>query len=67
MSELKTGYLWCNIKTSDDVQRALNSHPDTKEIRAAIGLEESLANLEGVSVFFERDIPAEHVFLVIGD
>ena len=64
MSELIVGYLWCNIKTSDDVQRALNSHPDTKEIRAAIGLKDSLSGFEGAKVFFERDVPANHVFLV---
>ena len=67
MSELITGFLWCNIKTSDDVQRALNSHPDTKEIRAAVGLKEPLSGLEGVKVFFEREVPAGHIFLIPGD
>lgn len=68
---LITGYLWDGIKTIEDVNYALEKYPDdrppVKEVRAAIGLKEPLADLEGIKVFFERDVPPGHVFLVIGE
>ena len=59
------GHLWCNIKTSDDIQRALNAHPSTKEIRVAAELKD--LEVEGVRMVFERDVPAGHIFLMGGD
>lgn len=71
MGELITGYLWEGIKTKEDVQYALDKYPvdrpAVKEVRAAIGLKEPLADLEGIKVFFERNVPAESIFLVIGE
>jgi hypothetical protein len=71
MGELIVGYLWEGIKTKADVKYALEKYPadrpPVKEVRAAIGLKESLSNFEGVKVFFEREVPAEHIFLVIGE
>ena len=64
---LIAGYLWQNIRTVDDVKLALKKHPETKEIRAAQELKEPLKGLEGVEIFFERDVPTEHIFLVKGD
>ena len=65
---LMRGYLWCNITSSDDVQRALKYYEEPiKEIRAATELKEPLKGFEGAKIFFERDVPAGHVFLVIGD
>ena len=59
------GHLWCNIKTSDDIQRALNAHPSTKEIRAAVELKD--LEVEGVRISFESSVPAGHIFLMGGD
>ena len=64
---LIAGYLWQNIKSIDDVKLALKKHPETKEIRAAQELEEPLKGLDGVKIFYERDVPNEHIFLVKGD
>lgn len=71
MGTLITGYLWEGIKTKEDVKYALEKYPadrpPVKEVRAAIGLKEPLEGFEGVQIFYERDVPAEHIFLVIGD
>lgn len=68
MSELMVGYLWEGIKTIEDVNYALRRYPadrpPIKEIRAATGLKESLINFDGTKIFFERDIPDGHIFLV---
>ena len=61
---LIAGYLWQNIRTIEDVKQALAKYPDTKEIRAAQELKEPLKGLEDINVFFERDVPEGHVFLV---
>lgn len=71
MGELMVGYLWQNIKTKEDVQYALDKYPvdrpAVKEVRAAIGLKESLGSFDGAKILFERDIPDGHIFLVTGD
>lgn len=61
---LVRGHLWCNIRTTDDIQRALNAHPKTTEIRAATELKETLADFDDVRILFERDVPAGHIFLM---
>ncbi len=61
---LVKGFLWCNIKTTDDVMCALRKHPATTEIRAATELKEPLADFDGVRISFERDVPAGHIFLM---
>ena len=70
------GILYCDIKTAEDIQAAVDSYavnhrdelPITR-IEAAKNLSLTLKDMDrvnGIKVIFDHEIPSGHIFLVMG-
>lgn len=71
------GYLWANVETAEDIQKAIDYYnlqvengekAPIQEIRMATKLEEAALSLESsYKTIFDREVPSGHIFFVIGE